>query len=491
MESLADSTCNLAIKEVQASLDDEDADIILKTNDGTLKAHKFVLRGCPYFAAIVDGNWRESQASIITLDIFSYKSVRFVVEHIYKAKESIDSTQNLGELVALVDMLDLQSLLKLVCSTIILKICHNFHKPCKDCIDGVMCSFQLSSTYHLSDVQTKCLEWITKHFIKTWNSRPFSNLPEQLQQNCLQSLKMSMNVENIIDLTLQSQQLQEMLPLVKWAEPVNVLVKDLSNSCSAFTQQHFSDILLSAKFKSLGQEDTWSLSRVETIILEAAANLPVEQACLSYLALEKIMDDLLKADEIRQPPDPAYVEFIKTLQKAVENRLIQRVGMATKCSAWDAIPKPKQISIMQMGFFDPIDPKYSSDKQNPRRNVGRNHCSNTTTPINVAVPNTRAPRVALPIDPFRRTTLRSTVHGERNASTSQAVGRTPGALSASGTSVQQLNRRVPAVSVSRSQSARTPNVGTSRTTTSRSTSNQVASSQRSVNSTVPRTPIIR
>lgn len=70
MESLADSTCNLAIKEVQASLDDEDADIILKTNDGTLKAHKFVLRGCPYFAAIVDGNWRESQASIITLDMY-------------------------------------------------------------------------------------------------------------------------------------------------------------------------------------------------------------------------------------------------------------------------------------------------------------------------------------------------------------------------------------------------------------------------------------
>lgn len=230
------------------------------------------------------------------------------------------------------------------------------------------------------------------------------------------------------------------------------------------------------------------MSRVETIILEAAANLPVEQACLSYLALEKIMEDLLKADEIRQPPDPAYVEFIKTLQKAVENRLIQRVGMATKCSAWDAIPKPKQISIMQMGFFDPIDPKYSSDKQNPRRNVGRNHYSNAATPINVAAPNTRAPRVALPIDPFRRTTLRSTVHGERNASTSQTVGRTPGAMSASGTSVQQSNRRVPAVSVSRSQSARTPNVGTSRTTTS----NQVGvSSQRSVNSTVPRTPIIR
>ena len=147
---------------------------------------------------------------------------------------------------------------------------------------------------------------------------------------------------------------------------------------------------------------------------------------------------------------------------------------------------------MQMGFFDPIDPRYSSDKPNPKGNARRNHCSNTATPKNDAVPNTRAPRVALPIDPFRRTTLRSTVHGERNASISQAVGRTPGHLPSSGTSGQQSNRRVPAVSVSRSQSARTPNVGTSRTTTSRSNSNQIGvSSQRSVNSTVPRTPIIR
>ncbi len=242
------------------------------------------------------------------------------------------------------------------------------------------------------------------------------------------------------------------------------------------------------RFKSLGQEDTWSLSRVETIILEAASNLPVEQTCLSYLVLEKMMDDLLKVNEDRQPPDPVYVDFMKRLLKAVENRLIQRVGMATKCSAWDAIPKPKQISIMQMGFFNPIDPKYSTDKRNPTINVRRNHSLNAATSKGDPMPNTRAPRIAT--EPFQRTTLRSTVHSGRNPNISRTVDRSPGTLSPSGTSVQQQsNRRVPAaVSINRSQSARAPNVGTTRTTTSRPNINQVGvSSQRSVNSTVPRT----
>ena len=242
------------------------------------------------------------------------------------------------------------------------------------------------------------------------------------------------------------------------------------------------------RFNSLGQEDTWSLSRVETIILEAASNLPVEQTCLSYLALEKMMDNLLKVNEDRHPPDPVYVDFIKRLLKAVENRLIQRVGMATKCPAWDAIPKPKQISIMQMGFFNPIDSKYSSDKRNPT-NVRRNHSLNAATATGDPIPNTRAPRVAA--EPFQRTTLRSTVHSGRNPNISRTVDRTPATSSSSGIGSvqQQSNRRVPAaVSINRSQSARTPNVGTTRTTTSRPNINQVdVSSQRSVNSTVPRT----
>ena len=65
-------------------------------------------------------------------------------------------------------------------------------QPCQDCIGGVLQSYQLAVTYNLIHLESKCLDWITKHFTKTWNSRSFSNLAEPLQLNCLESAKKSM-----------------------------------------------------------------------------------------------------------------------------------------------------------------------------------------------------------------------------------------------------------------------------------------------------------
>ena len=194
------------------------------------------------------------------------------------------------------------------------------------------------------------------------------------------------------------------------------------------------------------------------------------------------MDELLKVEEGQQPPDPFYVDFIKRLLKAVENRLIQRVGLATKCSAWNAFPKAKQVSIMQMGFFDPIDPKHPSAKEKQTTNVRRNHSLN-------AAKGDPIPK-ALPTQPFQRTTFRSTVHSGRNLKIPQAVDRTPGITSSSVRNVQQRsNPRSPVVvPISKSYSVRQPNQGTSRNTTSRPSSNLVAiSSQKAVNSIVSET----
>ena len=73
MDCLVVSTCNLVIGEVDKpeipKIDSENTDLVLKSSDGTLKAHKAVVRCCPYFVAIIDGNWLESQSSIITLDV--------------------------------------------------------------------------------------------------------------------------------------------------------------------------------------------------------------------------------------------------------------------------------------------------------------------------------------------------------------------------------------------------------------------------------------
>ncbi len=72
MDYLVASTSNLTINVVEGQeiheIDSDHADLVLKTNDGTLKVHKSVVRCCPYFAAMTDGNWLESQSSIISLD---------------------------------------------------------------------------------------------------------------------------------------------------------------------------------------------------------------------------------------------------------------------------------------------------------------------------------------------------------------------------------------------------------------------------------------
>ncbi len=218
----------------------------------------------------------------------------------------------------------------------------------------------------------------------------------------------------------------------------------------------------------MSQEDTWNLSRVETVILEAAPNLPVEQACLSYLALENLIHGLVKFDE-DQLPDATYMDFVKKLHKAVENRLIQRVGMATKCSAWNALPPTKQKSIMQMGFFDPIDSKTNVKNSCCKPhvpNLRRNLSLNTSLPNGDS--NTRAIRAPLRTEHFRQTnvvdrsSLRSTGPRVRTSIHSQVAG-TSGTVSR----VQPLNHSAPVIT--RSQSARIVASGTSRA----SRSNQI------------------
>lgn len=217
--------------------------------------------------------------------------------------------------------------------------------------------------------------------------------------------------------------------------------------------------MLSFRFKSLmSQGDTWNLNRVEALFLEAIPNLPVEQACLSYISLEKIMVDQLDVKD-EKCPDPVYVDFIKVLHKTVEARLVQRVGMATKCSAWGSLPLVKQKSIMQMGFFDPIEvnPK-STVKVNARTNLRRNQSLNSSSSTGDVTSGSRTTGML-----FRREPTRQTIHGRtalrspqapRNSNNSQSVGRQSAPLPRSGIIPLQPNR---SVLTARSQSAHISN----------------------------------
>lgn len=73
MECVTESFRDLHIPEQETevgsfSVNDQHCDLDIQTNGGVVRAHKTVLRGYPYFAAMIDGNWVESQTSVIILN---------------------------------------------------------------------------------------------------------------------------------------------------------------------------------------------------------------------------------------------------------------------------------------------------------------------------------------------------------------------------------------------------------------------------------------
>ena len=73
MEGLVVSTHLLSIDSSSLNLsslgfNDENADLEVNVDTKVIKVHKSIVKECPYFAAIVDGNWVESQTSVVNLN---------------------------------------------------------------------------------------------------------------------------------------------------------------------------------------------------------------------------------------------------------------------------------------------------------------------------------------------------------------------------------------------------------------------------------------
>jgi len=68
MDELNALTENITILEEKVFyFDGVESDLIVKSGDISFKVHKNVLKSCPYFAAIIDGEWQESHRSEVTL----------------------------------------------------------------------------------------------------------------------------------------------------------------------------------------------------------------------------------------------------------------------------------------------------------------------------------------------------------------------------------------------------------------------------------------
>lgn len=166
-------------------------DVTLDVAGRPIRAHKCILRSrCQYFAAMLAGNREgvdhQQQQQRIQLAGYSFGSVHFALCHIYSGAAHPPQGISLFELAALSDMLALEGLKEVTTHALRSHYCHNFHKPCSGCIDGIMRVFPVTLQHGLDELYHKCLRWTCKHYVTVWSTRAFALLPADLIERCVQ-----------------------------------------------------------------------------------------------------------------------------------------------------------------------------------------------------------------------------------------------------------------------------------------------------------------
>lgn len=164
-------------------------DITVEVGSKRMRAHKCILRSrCQYFAAILAGNWVQNAGNVISLSGYSYAAVHFALCHIYSGASYPPEGISLMELASLSDLLGLEGLKEVTTYALKINYCHNFHKPCSGCIEGVMQVFPVTLNHGLDDLYRKCLKWSCKYWGKIWTTRSFALLPTDVIYRCRQSI---------------------------------------------------------------------------------------------------------------------------------------------------------------------------------------------------------------------------------------------------------------------------------------------------------------
>ncbi|XP_035792328.1 serine-rich adhesin for platelets-like [Anopheles albimanus] len=258
-------------------------DVTIEVETRKMRAHKCILRSrCQYFAAILAGSWVQNAGNVIALPGYSYAAVHFALCHIYSGASHPPEGISLMELAALSDLLGLEGLKEVTAYALKTNYCHNFHKPCSGCTDGVLQVLPVTLNHGLDDLYRKCLKWVCRHYVKIWSQKQFSQLPLDVVHRCKQQIVAHLNSESVITMILDSEQLLTLLHPYKWSLEVENVVRDILDAAYDYITDHFASLLASDSFLSLGQNYRWAIPHIEPILLPAANNLSADQACKSY-----------------------------------------------------------------------------------------------------------------------------------------------------------------------------------------------------------------
>uniref|UniRef100_A0A915JA97 BTB domain-containing protein n=1 Tax=Romanomermis culicivorax TaxID=13658 RepID=A0A915JA97_ROMCU len=159
--------------------------VLLVENDKIIKAHKCILLAtCPAFRSLFN------LQNTVDLKEFREADVKFLMKFLYGGLVDVPDDVDVWRLCTLSDLLQLETLKKVLHLHIRAKFCHYFHKPCPSCSTNILefCIPNLGKFSFFNDLYAKCLRWQAKYFLRIWKMKSFAALNAENLAICQKSL---------------------------------------------------------------------------------------------------------------------------------------------------------------------------------------------------------------------------------------------------------------------------------------------------------------
>ncbi|VDL71493.1 unnamed protein product [Nippostrongylus brasiliensis] len=260
----------LASDLMQMYLNNQDTDVVIRTESGDLHAHKY-----------------------------SRNAIHFLLSFLYGGLTSIPEEVDVWEVIALATHLNHKDLADVVILHLKATRCHWFHRPCASCVSAVFDALpQFASIRCLKPLYDEALAWQARHFARIWKGRVFGHLNERWQRECYEAIIQHLDDETLIDTILGCERLQIALPRSKSesALAVLLLVDDVLEVAMQFLVHSFHLVVTSRSFQQQGKGLALNLGVLEGLLPSVVHSLSADVAIKTF----KGLDDLL--EEIRLTP---------------------------------------------------------------------------------------------------------------------------------------------------------------------------------------------
>uniref|UniRef100_A0A914RRC9 BTB domain-containing protein n=1 Tax=Parascaris equorum TaxID=6256 RepID=A0A914RRC9_PAREQ len=344
-------SCKLAADLLNMYLKNIDTDVVVKTDNGELFAHRCILSAtCPYFK----NQLQKHQKNQIELKGYSRTAVHFFLSFLYGGLTSIGDDVDVWELArppvySPFWLSRFENHLRQSCE---FKMPENAACPCATCVSAVFDAlpqfYSIKCLRPLYDEQGDyeivvefesslficlivsflyytALSWQAKHFARIWKGRVFMHLNPRWQKECFEALVREMDEESVIDVLLGCERLQ-------------CYRMEYQNVYYAFKAQ--GKVFYDKLFKTI-QNEPPSPKRTSS-----SMSIPIDEWSPVWNP-----DSQSILEQIESPQLNRFLNLVRRLYELIDRYLLHYAASVVKAEAWNQLSEADQQRIQDTGIF--------------------------------------------------------------------------------------------------------------------------------------------